>query len=90
MHSYVTGCRLAALISLAEKTKVLRNIQATFPNGLIVTIDEGGEVTFTGIKAHGQLKAEVSRQLALGLGEVTATHAVTGRVLRLGKSALER
>lgn len=90
MRDQQRECRLTALIQLAQRTKVLRDLRADFPCGMKVAIHANGEVTSLGRRPNGSLQLEVARLLGLGIGEVSATHSVTGRIMQLGKSALER
>jgi len=79
---------LDSLISIAAKTKILREVRAAFPCGLTVVVYPDGQLVSKGRQPSGCLHSEVKRLLTYGPVEITANHAVTGRVVRLGGSAL--
>jgi hypothetical protein len=79
---------LDSLIAIAAKTKILREVRAAFPCGLTVDVYPNGQLCSKGRHPTGCLHSEVNRLLTCGPVEITASHGVTGRVVRLGASAL--
>lgn len=79
---------LDSLLSLAERTKVLREIRVESSCGLSVVVQPDGNLISKGRSPTGNLRNEVERLLHIGDVKITANHGVAGRIVFLGVSAL--